>query len=608
MTNLQQELEKLMANDKQREAYLYDDHCVVQAGPGSGKTATLTLKIIRLLSEKIPPPRGLACLTFNKEAVRELQNRLKNLGLPQRMNVFLGTVHSFCLSCVINPFARLFCPDLHYPLLVAPEDVVNKCLQEAMDHVGVNQQLSQFRTRFDKYRRTFLDRFSSEWLDRDQECANTIEYYETLLRKRGYADFDDLILIGLTMIEEEPFVRQCLSARYPWFVVDEYQDLGYPLHRIILSLVDKAGVKLFAVGDPDQSIYSFTGADPKYLQELAGRDDMKSVRLELNYRCGQKIIEGAEVILSPPVSRNHRSSRGDIDPGDIRFFVPPRGLEDQVNTIIEEILPKLYELKYEPKEIAILYLDRNDAKVITKALDERGIQYAGEKDQRYIRTPITRWVENLAQWCCGVIGKDRIRFSYITGFWIDMLHDGGKTFTNERLLAEIRFLFSVIYKLRNPSMQLTEWLSELNERLSLREQLSLLKKSPEEEKAFNSMVSACLDGKPLYKFTLADFAGCGPNSNKISLNTLHSSKGLQFDVVIIPGLEEGRLPSWGAQSEEALNEARRTFYVGFTRARHLVYLLGSGYYQDNYKRKYENGLSRFVLELQKKIRVYRNFR
>ena len=590
-----------MTNDRQREAYLCDDHCVVRAGPGSGKTATLTLKIMRLLTEKIPPPRGLACLTFNKEAVREFENRLRNLGLPPRMNVFLGTVHSFCLSCVIRPFAGLFRPALPYPLLVAPDKIRAEYLQEAMNHVGITDDPSRFQARFDRYRRTFLDRADSEWSERDQECSEAIEYYERLLRDRGYVDFDDLILIALSMIENESFVRRCLSSRYPWFVIDEYQDLGYPLHRIVLSLVDKAAVKLFAVGDPDQSIYSFAGADPKYLRELADRDDMKSVRLRLNYRCGQKIIDGAEVILSPPIPREHRSNRGDVDPGDVRFFNPSGGLVDQVTTITKELLPQLKELGYEPREIAILYIDRNDAQVITEILDEKEIKYAGGRDQRYKRTPVTRWVESLAQWCCGARGEDGTQFNDVSRFWIDLLRGGGKTFADERLLKELRFFFRVLSDLGVPIMSLVEWLSELDEKLSLQEQLSLWKESPEENEAFDSMLSACEDGKPLGGFTVADLAGCGPNANRISLNTLHSSKGLQFDVVIIPGLEEGRLPSWGAQSEEALNEARRTFYVGFTRARHLVYLLYSGHYQNRWGRTYEDGPSRFVLDLQKRL-------
>jgi len=111
------------------------------------------------------------------------------------------------------------------------------------------------------------------------------------------------------------------------------------------------------------------------------------------------------------------------------------------------------------------------------------------------------------------------------------------------------------------------------------------------------MVAAFSDDGSLADYNLSDLAGCGANSNRVCLTTLHSSKGCQFDVVIMPGLEEGRLPSWGAKSDAALREARRTFYVGFTRARHLVYLLYSGWYSNQYGRIFQNGPSQFVEEL-----------
>lgn len=237
MSYLEQEVQKLMRDDKQWEAYLCDENCVVQAGPGSGKTATLTLKIMRLLNESIIPPRGLACLTFNNEAVREFKTRLKLLGLSHRPNIFLGTVHSFCLACVIKPFSKLFRPDLPQPLRVASEDIQARYIQKAMDRLGIRIPYYQFRLPMDRYRRNHLDRNNRDWLD-NEEYARAIEEYESILRKNGYLDFDDLILIALEMIGKEQHVRTCLSAKFPWFIIDEYQDLGYPLHRIVVTLLD----------------------------------------------------------------------------------------------------------------------------------------------------------------------------------------------------------------------------------------------------------------------------------------------------------------------------------------------------------------------------------
>jgi len=592
-------LSKLLKDNKQHEAYFCDDNCVVLAGPGSGKTATLTMKIIRLLYEKIDPPQGLACVTFNNEAVREFQTRLKLLGLPRRPNVFLGTVHSFCLSCIIRPYARLYRPDLSSDLLIASDSIRSRCLQKAMDRVGVRRPIYEFRPWFDRYRRTHVDRNTKDWLS-DETYAKAIEVYESLLRDRGYIDFDDLILIALNMLENQPHIRRCLSARYPWFVVDEYQDLGYPLHRIVLCLLNSKSVKMFAVGDPDQSIYGFTGANPKYLQDLTKREDMVPIRLGLNYRSGQKIINGAGFVLDSEVPRNYRSSRGEADPGEIFFYHRPNGLQDQTDFIIENLLPMLFDADIEPKEIAILYIDYHDANVIVPALENAGIQYAGVRDQRYRRTPTTRWIEGMAQWCCGIRGKQGIRFSDICNFWIDLLNNSGRSINSENELEIRANYLKVLTGIQDRKMILEEWFSNIEEELSIKRLLALNHKAPDEIEAYNEIVSACQENGTLSEYSVEDLAGCGANANRICLSTLHSSKGLQFDVVIMPGLEDGRLPAFYAKSKEALKEARRTFYVGITRARHIVYILYSGWYQFGVH-TFKKGPSRFVVELQKTL-------
>lgn len=601
MTHLQQELSKIKKDEKQWAAYLCSDSCVVFAGPGSGKTAVLTLKILRLLNEEIKPPRGLACVTFNNEAVREYKNRLRLLGLPFRPNIFLGTIHSFCLSCVIRPFAKIFRPDLPSPLTVASENIQFGYLQKAMDKIGIRRQPYEFRTSLDRYRRTHLDRDDEDWQS-DEELAEAIETYESFLHKENYVDFDDLILIALNLIENQPYVRHCLSARYPWLVIDEYQDLGYPLHRIVLSLLTTRSVRIFAVGDPDQSIYGFAGANPKYLQELAGRGGVIPIRLGLNYRSGQKIIDGAGVILGPDLPRNYRSSRGAADPGEIYFYMRPGGLEDQAAFLAQDILPKLINAGYKAKEIAVLYIDRNDATVIINVLEKEGIPYAGERDQRYRRSPVTRWIEDIAQWSCGMRGREGVLFSEISDFWIGLLKNAGQILNDNTELPIRQEFFSILIAIRNLEMSAHQWLLKLDEGLYLQKRLKQYAKiSPDELDAFTIMASALSEQGPLATYNLGDLAGCGANADRICLTTLHSSKGRQFDAVIIPGLEEGRLPSYLAQSEDELREARRTFYVGFTRARELVYLLYSGWYQFR-QYTFRNGPSRFVLELQEALK------
>ncbi len=599
MSFFQQELDKLLGNSEQKEAYLSNDHCVVLAGPGSGKTATLSLKILRLLENNIPAPQGLACLTYNNEAVREFRHRLRLLGLPTRPNVFLGTVHSFCLNAVIRPFAKIFRPELPYPLIVITEKNQIAALQRAMDFVGERDNARFYKFKMDLYRRTHLDRDSANW-HADDRKANIIEKYEEIIRGQGCIDFDDQIIIALDIIENEPFVRKCLAARYPWLVIDEYQDLGYPLHRIVTTLIGSTPIKIFAVGDPDQSIYSFAGADPKYIEELSSRDDTKKIQLKLNYRCGQSIIDGAGTILAPEIPREYESARGEDDrPGEITFVQETAGFDAQIRTVIENILPSLDEAGYERRNIAILYKNKYDAQIISDALTASDIKFSGEKDQRYKRTPLTRWVEGMAQWCCGLSKEQGVRFEELFSFWMALQRDAGKVFGDQEDLKEKQNYYRCLSDAKNPTQKAINWLNTINSSLSIQALLSSSKIRPDEKDTWVAMMEAFGEGD-LADFLVEDIAGCGAHSNNLVITTLHSSKGQQFDVVIIPGMEEGRLPRYNRLSGEALKEERRTFYVAFTRARFAVYILYSGWYPVSWGQQ-RNGPSRFVKELQETI-------
>ena len=154
-----------------------------------------------------------------------------------------------------------------------------------------------FRIECDKVRRTILDRDSSEWNAEPARETTVIEAYEALLLENGLIDFDGLVLVGLELVEKHDWVRRSIRAKYPVIVIDEYQDLGLPLHRMVLALMNKAGVRIIAVGDPDQSIYGFTGARPGLLRTLEALPNVEAIRLKLNYRCADQIIAASRTLL-----------------------------------------------------------------------------------------------------------------------------------------------------------------------------------------------------------------------------------------------------------------------------------------------------------------------
>ena len=594
--SLHEQIERL--NPRQREAFGYEGHCVVLAGPGSGKTNLVVLKVAYLLSEKIHRPQGLACITFNNEAVREFSKRLRYIGMADDRRLFMGTVHSFCLACVIAPFGHLFRSDLPLPLRVATTMQREKCLQTALDDIGISDVAINWQVPFDRYRREHPYRHLANWKE-DLNMASLIERYEAELHKQGSLDFDDMVLIALDLIRRSPLVRRALASRFPYLVVDEYQDLGYPLHQIVLTLIDQTPIQLFAVGDPDQSIYGFQGADPRYLRELAQRKEVHEVQLQMNYRCTQRIINGSQIALAPETPRDYRSSR-EGERGELVFVECPEGLKQQIETISAKIIPDLLHKGLKLGDVAVLYIDKRDMDVFGRVLDASGIKYAGERDARYRRTPLTRWLEDVAAWCVQDGTAEAPSFGELVSFWQRICWEAGQA-REESKLAATRTLFEALRGLRDPTKNLLDWLHQFAAAIGLERVLSNCVTQPEEIIVWNELLVNCEAGRPLDTFSLADFAACKGRPDTLTLTTLHSSKGLEYDVTIIPGLEEGRLPSYAARSDDAIREARRLLYVGMTRARDIVYLLYSGLYISARGVVFRQGPSRFILELREKL-------
>lgn len=588
-------------NLKQTEAYESDGHCAVLAGPGSGKTRVLAARVARLYSQRVKGPRGVACVTFNNEAVRELRIRLRDLGLNPDKRLFIGTVHRFCLACIVAPLGRLFVEDLDSTLGVAGDTQKNQAFQTALAKVSFNGHKAVSRGTFDEYRKAHPIR-NNGVRHEDPELARLVQEYESVLHKQGLLDFEGMVHLALDLIRRQEFVRLALEARFPFLVIDEYQDLGYPLHLIVETLMKTTCIEVFAVGDPDQSIYGFAGADPKYLRSLAKESKVNCISLNMNYRCSQQIIDGSQVALAPEKPRNYVSARDDEE-GEVRLLEYPKGLGQQAEVIATRLIPYLEQKGVPHSQIAILCIDKWDAQVLSQALNEGGIQYAGGRDQRYPRTPFTRWLEDIAAWCSLFPQSQRgPKFDDLFVQYAKTCEEAGNSVNTGDLTSRVGF-FKAIKSVAMPDMDLHAWLRRLNSLLGLECLLQARKAHPDDWAGWKSIMESCADGKHLAGMSLNYFSRCGDRPDTVTLTTLHSSKGLEFEVVIMPGLEEGRLPRYSAETEEALAEARRVFYVGMTRAKNSIYLLYSGWYSNSYNRVFRKGPSRFVSELKTVIPI-----
>ena len=606
MKSVSEEFERL--NDEQKHAVLADDNTVVMAGPGSGKTATLVVKIARLVQEKIVPPSGLACLTYNNDAVREFRMRLAEFGIFARRGLFLGTVHSFCLNCIVRPYAPLVDKRFQTGVHVAGPAVADRYFSEAVGQ--------------------FMDASQARWMDstitrfrRDRACGEDLsgygEYdpfvaaaYDNLLLKAGVIDFEGIILAALHLIRQHEWIRNILAARFPWVIVDEYQDLGGPLHKIVTSLVDLAKVNVFAVGDPDQTIYDFTGAKPKYLNELGEREDFEEIRLKFNYRSGQRIIDACQAALAPATPRGYVPDPDRREQGEIIFREANGKDSDQAEKVVLAVRSALVA-GTKAEEVVVLYRSISPfVESIKNKLETEGVEFIWERDTRFPSSPTIMWLKRVAAWMLVDEGEREYTFSTLFYDFHLLLQAAGKVEGDELALDYRVLLFRIVTQNVDENTGLHSWLATVERSVGLRELLSLAEEYADDLEKYQELLKLVDEKGAQRNALLHDFAATGKFRGKVILTTFHASKGRQFDTVIIPGCAEGILPAWNwnrkerdfePPSDRVLSEIRRLFYVGLSRARHTVHLIYSDSWQDRFGRIRNNGVSRFIEEIRKKL-------
>jgi DNA helicase II / ATP-dependent DNA helicase PcrA len=560
----------LAGNPGQQAAYDSTGHCVVLAGPGSGKTKTLVLKLARIMAEDVRAPRGAACITYSQECARELTRRLERLGLREAPNLFIGTVHGFCLRHLLMPYGRLADLPVPFPLAVATQRQGDQAMKRVGDRLfGVGHPNKTMD--LGRHRRSVLDRTSIAWTS-EAELAGWAEGYEAELRRMGLIDFDDLVVFGQRLVSEHDWALPLLQAKFPVLAVDEYQDLGVALHRIVKRVAFDGGVRLFAVGDPDQSIYGFTGADGALLQQLAERDDVERVQLQLNYRSASRIVSASEMALGE--ARGYQSN----DPARqavIEFVQCPNGLEGQAAHAVAEIIPAALAAKPGRAlgDIAILYRDYRAGDVVAEAVAAAGFDFVRvDTAAPYRKVALTSWTEDCAAWCSGGWREARPQLRGLLDRWLGFHRT---RISEAQARDESQRLTQLLWSLRVEEGLARDFVAGV--RAGMLDALMAAEPSLADQREQVDRMSAALAiGGALADLDLASLGGRDGSPLHLNLLTLHSAKGCEYDVVIMVGLDLGSLP-WRNELPAARRESRRLFYVGLTRARDEIHMLYSGY-------------------------------
>jgi DNA helicase-2/ATP-dependent DNA helicase PcrA len=576
MSALAEAREQLRTNERQWEAFTTEGHCVVLAPPGSGKTKLLTTRLANDLGTRIKRPHGAACITLTNTAADELGRRLDALGVDSRSTLFVGTVHSFALSRILLPFATAG----GYPELTDPQLASDRQVKAALDKAIAEfygDGEGHFVDSTIKRLRKMMD--PEELRQAGGSIAQASERFEQILHDQGLIDFDDIIIRAVELVEEHAFIRRALAARYPHLYIDEYQDLAPGLDRLVRALCFDytANAELFAVGDPFQSIFGWTGSRPELLEELSARPGVSVVQLDINYRSGNEIIR-----ISSQALGQQREIRGLREGGTVSAHEVPEGLEHQFVAVAELIEVYAKEgTSYD--EVAVLCHSNAECQDAAEALRGAGLPVFVRDDAEYRLTPATLMVEALASWAILPRGQSGHRLGQLLRRW--------RLFVRDADIALVRLLIESRELGEGSAVDFLDALDALGLQRALTRP-ARVDDAIEVAKLRRSLTSGKLAG-----LTLSDLAERARALGRVYVTTMTSSKGLEFDVVVMVGVEDGKIPFFSSKGA-ALDEDRRKFYVSLTRARNSVHIFYSGWFQWKKSGRINNdGPSRFLCEL-----------
>jgi DNA helicase-2/ATP-dependent DNA helicase PcrA len=565
--------ESLLAglDDQQRVAAetLLGPVCLL-AGAGTGKTRAITHRIAYGVATGVYPPGRVMALTFTSRAAGELRSRLRHLGAA---GVSARTFHASALSQL-----NFFWPQVVGGTMPRLIDSKSRLLAQAAETIRLKVDTATLRDtaaeiEWRKVSRLSIEQYGVAAQSRTLPPAFTIDKavalqqaYENLKDERRQLDFEDVLLATAGMIEEEPRVAQQVREQYRFFVIDEYQDVS-PLQHDLVKLWMGERNDLCVVGDASQTIYSFAGATPDYLLGFASAyDDAVVVRLEQNYRSTPGIIEaanrlmkgrpGALTLHSPPdVSVSTAAARPPLVDGFDSDTTEARAVAKAVADEIAE--------GTRPEDIAILFRINVQAAAIEAALNAQGVPYLVRGATRFFEL---REIKEAL-----------------------MMFKG----------ASVSIVGEPLFKTVSDVLRSLGWTQEAPEgRGAVRdrwESLNALMGLAEQTPAGTTLKDFVDD---LFERQAAQHE---PTLSAVTIATLHSAKGLEWESVHLLGLSEGLVPITYAKTEEAIDEERRLLYVGITRARRRLSLswAATGSNSGGSFRPGQRQASRFLAELQR---------
>lgn len=627
-------------NDRQKEAVLATDGpCLVIAGAGSGKTKVLTHKIAYDIESGIKPWNILA-ITFTNKAANEMKERIEKLIGDAAKDLWMGTFHSICVRILRRYIDRIgYKTDFVIFDTSDQKTLIKECLKalKVDDKIftdrGVLSEISNGKNEMLEPK-AYGVKYAGDF--RKEKIAEIYELYQRRLRENNAIDFDDIINFTIKILSENPDVLDYYTEKFKYILVDEYQDTNKAQFTLVSLLASKYG-NVTAVGDNDQGIYSFRGADISNILNFE-RDfpGTRIIKLEQNYRCTGNILKAANAVIKHNENKYDKKLWTENEEGHLPCIYCGEDEYDEGRYIVEQINHLKTEEYYKNSDFTILYRMNAQSRAIEDILMREGIPYkviGGLKfyERKEIKDIIAylRLIHNSADNLSlkriinepkrgiGKTSIDQIQeISDKTGNSMYEIIRNAQEYGLTRVYSNSRdFIEQMEYlKSKKDELKISDLIKEtLNKtgytkalenensveaetRIENLEEFLTVAIEFEEESADNTLAEF------LENITLSsDIDGMEDQDDSVTLMTLHSAKGLEFPVVFLVGMEEGIFPGYKSIGEpQALEEERRLFYVGITRAKQYLYLTCAKHRTIFGSTSY-NQVSRFVKEIPEEL-------
>ena len=605
-------------NNEQREAvFCTEGPLLMLAGAGSGKTRSLTHRIAYLIEEKGVAPWNILAITFTNKAAQEMRERVDALVGYGSEDIWISTFHATC-SRILRRHIDLLGYDRNFTIYDASDQ--KSLMKEVLKEMKIDTKqfpersvMSEISSAKNEYKSPldYRNEYGSNF--RNQRIADIYEHYQKRLKENNALDFDDLLVKMVDLFQTNPDVLEHYQDRFQYIMVDEYQDTN-TVQFLLVSLLAKKYRNLCVVGDDDQSIYKFRGANIYNILNFEKVfPDAQVIRLEQNYRSTQNILNAANGVIANNKGRKEKKLWTENQKGELVHFKQYDTEYDEADGVVSRInflamrgvqykdmailyrtnaQSRIFEEKLKQKNIpyaivrGISFYDRKEIKdlmsylkVVDSGMDDRSVKRIINVPKRGIgQTTINRLQEfailNQMSFLDAVFNADEIpevaRALAKLHKFADMIEEF-REYASEHEISELleQILDVTLYRAELEAEGTDESISRLEDIEELFNDIAYY-----EEEEENPNLRDFLAEKDMYTLN-AGIDNLEDENNKVLLMTLHNAKGLEFNNVFLGGMEEGVFPGFGAMmsgDESEIEEERRLCYVGITRAKERLFL------------------------------------